>query len=143
MFPWSRVSLHARSSYPKSRKKASLSQSSHKTVGVDIDPQHVKESLDNVRSNNVAHLVTIKQAGIFELDFRGATVVTPYLLPELNVRLMPKLAKLKPGSRIMSDEFDMRGAKPKEVVHLDQSADDDHGYSQNTLYKWVVPWEPE
>ncbi len=56
---------------------------------------------------------------------------------------MPKLAKLKPGSRIMSDEFDMRGAKPKEVVHLDQSPDDDHGYSQNTLYKWVVPWEPE
>ncbi len=114
-----------------------------KAVGVDIDPQRVKESLENVRSNNVAHLVTIKQADIFELDFHEATVVTLYLLPELNVRLMPKLAKLKPGSRIISDEFDMRGAKPKEVVHLDRSADDDHGYSHNTLYKWVVAWEPE
>ncbi len=59
------------------------------------------------------------------------------------MRLTPKLARLKPGSRIISDEFDIRGAKPKEVVHLDQSSDDDHGYSQNTLYKWVVPWEAE
>jgi ABC-type lipoprotein export system ATPase subunit len=66
-----------------------------------------------------------------------------HLLPELNVRLMPKLAKLKPGSRIISDEFDMKGAKPKEVVHLDQRQNNDNVYSQNTLYKWVVPWETE
>lgn len=114
-----------------------------KAVGVDIDPQRVKESLENVRSNKVAHLVTIKQADIFELDFREATVVTLYLLPELNVRLMPKLAKLKAGARIVSDEFDMKGAKPKAVVHLDPPRDADSGESQNTLYKWVVPWEPE
>ncbi len=114
-----------------------------KAVGVDIDPQRVKESLENVRSNNVAHLGTIKQADLFELDFHEATVVTLYLLPELNVRLMPKLAKLKPGSRIISDEFDMKGAKPKEVVHLDSPPEDDNGYEQSTLYKWVVPWEPE
>jgi hypothetical protein len=115
-----------------------------KAVGVDIDPQRIKESLENVRSNHVAHLVTIKQADIFELDFHEATVVTLYLLPELNVRLMPKLAKLQPGTRIISDEFDMKGAKPKEVVHLDPSSQDDEtGESQNTLYKWVVPWEPE
>ena len=114
-----------------------------KAVGVDIDPQRVKESLENVRTNNLAHLVTIKQADIFELDFHEATVVTLYLLPSLNVRLMPKLAKLKPGSRIISDDFDMKGAKPKEVVHLDSSPDDESGEAQNTLYKWVVPWEPE
>ena len=114
-----------------------------KAVGVDIDPQRVKESLENVRTNNVGHLVTIKQADIFELDFHEATVVTLYLLPELNVRLMPKLAKLKPGSRIISDDFDMKGAKPKEVVHLGPSQDEDNGGSQNTLYKWVVPWERE
>lgn len=114
-----------------------------KAVGVDIDPQRVKESVANVRSNKVEHLVTIKQADIFELDFQEATVVTLYLLPELNVRLMPKLAKLKPGSRIISDDFDMKGAKPKEVVHLTSSPDEENGEAQNTLYKWVVPWEPE
>jgi ribosomal protein L11 methylase PrmA len=105
-----------------------------KAVGVDIDPQRVKESLENVRSNNVAHLVTIKKADIFELDFHEATVVTLYLLPESNVRLMPKLAKLKPGSRIISDEFDMKGAKPKEVMHLEPPQNDYDGASQNTLY---------
>jgi len=114
-----------------------------KAVGVDIDPARVRESRENVRTNNVAHLVTIKQADIFELDFHEATVVTLYLLPELNVRLMPKLAKLKPGARIISDDFDMKGARPKEIVHLNSSSDDHNGESQNTLYKWVVPWEPE
>jgi len=49
-----------------------------KAVGVDIDPQRIKESLENVRSNKVAHLVTIKQADIFELDFQEATVVSLY-----------------------------------------------------------------
>ncbi len=114
-----------------------------KAVGVDIDPQRVKESLENVRTNNVAHLVSIKQADIFELDFHEATVVTLYLLPSLNVRLMPKLAKLKPGTRIISDDFDMRGAKPKEVVHVERNADQEDGEMQTTVYKWVVPWEPE
>ena len=50
---------------------------------------------------------------------------------------------LKPGSRIISDDFDMRGAKPKEVVHLPRPQADDNGEPQNTLYKWVVPWEAE
>ena len=114
-----------------------------KAIGVDIDPQRIKESLENVRSNKVAHLVTIKQADIFELDFQEATVVSLYLLPELNVRLMPKLAKLKPGTRIISVDFDMKGAKPRQVVHLEPSPEEDYSGSQNTLYKWVVPWEPE
>jgi len=113
-----------------------------RAIGVDIDPERIRESLENVRTNNVAHLVTIKQADIFELDFSEATVVTLYLLPDLNVRLMPKLAKLKPGTRIVSNSFDMRGAKPKEVVHLD-GGNDNEVYSQRTIYKWVVPWEPE
>ena len=109
-----------------------------KAIGVDIDPQRIKESNENVRTNGVAKLVTIKNDNIFEMDFSEATVVTLYLLPELNVKLMPKLAKLKPGTRIVSHDFDMRGAKPKEVVHGDFG----RGY-ESTLYKWVVPWEPE
>jgi len=115
-----------------------------KAIGVDIDPQRIKEALENVRSNRVEHLVTIKQADIFELDFSDATVVTLYLLPELNVRLMPKLAKLKPGTRIVSNDFNMRGAKPKEVVTLQGTyEDDDFSDMERTVYKWVVPWEKE
>ncbi|MHB1306107.1 MAG: SAM-dependent methyltransferase [Limisphaerales bacterium] len=110
-----------------------------KAVGVDIDPQRVADSLANVRSNKVEHLVTIKQADIFELDFSDATVVTLYLLPELNVRLKPKLAKLKPGTRILSYEFEMAGAKPLRVVECPAGPGFDHYPS--TIYKWVVPWE--
>jgi SAM-dependent methyltransferase len=114
-----------------------------KAIGVDIDPQRIKEAQENVRSNGVAQLVTIKQADIFELDFSDATVVTLYLLPQLNVRLMPKLAKLKPGTRIVSNDFDMKGAKPREVVNMPGHYEQDYGDIQRTIYKWVVPWEKE
>jgi len=116
-----------------------------KAVGFDIDPQRVKEANENVKSNKVEHLVTIKQEDIFKLDLREASVVTLYLLPDLNVRLMPQLAKLKPGSRIVSHDFDMRGAKPVQQVQLSTNGGDseeEHSGS-HTIYKWVVPWEPE
>jgi len=109
-----------------------------KAVGIDIDPRRVLESLDNVRSNRVESLVTIKNADIFKVDISEADVVTLYLLPELNVKLMPQLRTLKPGSRILSYEFDMRGAKPA-LVHREAF---DGSYEQ-TIYKWVVPWEEE
>jgi len=118
-----------------------------KAIGFDIDPERVKESLANVRSNKVEHLVSIQQKDIFTLDLREATVVFLYLLPKLNVRLMPQLAKMRPGSRIVSHDFDMRGAKPVQVVTVtaeDSGADDPDFYdSDHTIYKWVVPWEKE
>ncbi|MCX7824189.1 MAG: methyltransferase domain-containing protein [Verrucomicrobiae bacterium] len=118
-----------------------------KAVGFDIDPVRVQESLATVRSNKVEHLVTIKEADIFTLDLREATVVFLYLLPSLNVRLMPQLEKLKPGSRILSHDFDMRGAKPVEVVTVTSGGsgvdENDYEGNQHTIYKWVVPWEKE
>jgi len=117
-----------------------------KAKGFDIDPERVAESIANVRSNKVEHLVTIEQKDIFTLDLREATVVFLYLLPELNVRLMPQLAKLKPGSRIVSHDFDMRGAKPIEVVRMttENGQNDDTDYDgDHTIYKWIVPWEKE
>jgi SAM-dependent methyltransferase len=121
-----------------------------KAYGFDIDPKRIEESLANVKSNKVEHLVTIKQADIFKLDLREATVVTLYLLPELNVRLMPQLEKLKPGSRILSHDFDMRGAKPVLVHRMKVAARgstaEDLGYGsdrEHTIYKWVVPWEKD
>jgi SAM-dependent methyltransferase len=116
-----------------------------RAIGFDIDPQRVKEALENVRTNNVEHLVTIRQADIFTLDLTPASVVTLYLLPELNVRLMPQLSKLKPGSRIVSHDFDMRGAKPVEVHHLTVKDGErsQYGTGEHTIYKWVVPWEKE
>lgn len=108
-------------------------------VGVDINPQRIVDSRRNAKRAKVEHLVTIKQADIFELDFSDATVVTLYLLPELNVRLMPKLAQLKPGSRILSFEFDMQGAKPETALSIPTT----NRSAPYQVYRWVVPWEPQ
>jgi tRNA G37 N-methylase Trm5 len=113
-----------------------------KGYGYDIDPERVKDSLENVKKNHVEDLVTIKKADIFTLDLKDANVVTLYLLPDLNVKLMPQLEKLKPGSRIVSHDFDMKGAKPKQTVTL--KAKNHMGIEgEHKVYLWVVPWEKE
>jgi tRNA G37 N-methylase Trm5 len=114
-----------------------------KAVGFDISPERVKESLENVRTNKLEHLVTIKQADIFTLDLREASVVTLYLLASLNVKLMPQLEKMKPGTRIVSHDFDMHGAKPVQVEKVTGAIDNYHEEGGHTIYKWVVPWQPE
>ena len=103
-----------------------------KAIGIDIDPKRVEESRENVRTNGVGELVTIKQGDIFQEDLSSANVVTLYLLPSLNVKLIPQLEKLKPGSRVISYQFDMAGVKPKEVIK-----------NSYTIYKWVTPLERE
>jgi len=111
-----------------------------KAVGFDIDPDRIRESLENVRKNKVEDLVTIKKADIFTLDLSEANVVALYLLPELNVKLMPQLAKLKPGSRIVSHDFDMKGAKPVKTVTVEPKGQLER---KHTVYLWTVPWEQE
>ena len=106
-----------------------------KAAGYDIDPQRVKESLENVRKNKLNHLVTIEEKNIFTLDLSKATVITLYLLPRLNVRLIPQLEKLKPGSRIVSHDFDMKGVQPDEVVRLTLK----RGKSEHKVYLWTTP----
>jgi len=113
-----------------------------KAYGFDIDPERIKDSLVNVKKNKVEDLVTIQKKDIFTLDLKDASVVTLYLLPSLNVKLMPQLAKLKPGSRIVSHDFDMQGAKPKKIVKV-QAADHNGQMREHLVYLWVVPWEKE
>jgi hypothetical protein len=74
------------------------------------------------------------------LDLSTANVVTLYLLPELNVKLIPQLEKLKPGSRIVSHDFDMRGVKPDKVVELSSS---DEQWDEHTVYLWTTPLKKE
>jgi len=101
-----------------------------RAVGIDIDPQRIKEANENARKNGVAKLVTFKQEDLFKTDFRDATVVTLYLLPDLNVKLRPRLlAELKPGTRIVSHQFDMGDWKPEKKVEL----------NGRVVYLWTVP----
>lgn len=101
-----------------------------RAVGIDIDPQRIREANDNVAANNVGNLVTIRQADLFTSDFSEATVVTLYLLDSLNEKLRPKLlAELKPGTRIVSHAFRMGDWEPEAKQEI----------GNNTIYMWTVP----
>lgn len=89
-----------------------------RAVGFDIDPTRVAEARQNVAAAGVERLVSIEQRDVFELDLAPATVVTLYLLPELNVRLLPQLERLRPGSRIVSHDFDIAGVTPSQTLAL-------------------------
>lgn len=106
-----------------------------RAAGFDIAPERVRESRENLKKNKVESLATIRQQDVFKLDLSPASVVTLYLLPELNVRLIPQLEKLKPGSRIVSHDFDMEGVKPDKVVHLKSNEDNE----EHTIYLWTTP----
>lgn len=94
---------------------AAAKQFGARGVGVDIDPRRIDEARENARAAGVTDLVTFRVQDLFSTDLREATVVALYLLPSLNTRLIPKLrADLRPGSRIVSNSFDMGSAWPAD-----------------------------
>jgi uncharacterized protein (TIGR03000 family) len=110
--------------------------------GYEIKPKLVKECKDNAKKAGVEDLVTFQKEDIFadDFDFSKATVVTLYLLPDLNLQLLPKLEKLKPGSRIVSHDFGIKGMKPKAEVKI--TAIDHMGEErEHVIYLWEVPFE--
>lgn len=111
-----------------------------KAVGFDVAKKRIMESLENVKNSGVEDLVEIQQKDIFTLDLSKADVITLYLLPELNVKLIPQLEKLKPGSRIVSHDFDMEGVKPDQVVEIKSSGEN---WNEHTIYLWTTPLKKE
>ena len=108
-------------------------------VGVDIDPKRVAESRANVKAAHVEDLVTIEEKNIFDVDLSKATVVTLYLLPELNVRLIPQLEKLPPGSRIVSHDFDMEGVEPEQTWTVIARDHREPKNREHYVYLWTTP----
>jgi len=89
-------------------------------TGVDIDPERIKEANDNARQAGVTDRVHFLQMNLFDADFHDATVVTLYLLPDVNRKLRPKLLQeLKVGTRIVSHQFDMGDWKPDKQISMD------------------------
>ena len=117
---------------------AAAKKSGVRAWGFDIDPVRVAESKANVKKAGVEKLVTIEEKDIFTLDLSKATVVTLYLLPELNVRLVPQLQKLKPGSRIVSHDFDIAGYRPDVVARVNTK----RGH-QSKVYLWTTPLQKD
>ena len=85
-----------------------------RAIGIDINPQRIKEANENLAKANVGNKVTFLNQDLFETDFSDATVVTLYLLPRLNLQLMPKLKSLKKGTRVVSHSFHMGDEWPPE-----------------------------
>ena len=99
-------------------------------VGIEIDPQRIKEAEENARKAGVSDRVRFINADLFEADIHDATVVTLYLLEDLNVRLRPKLLReLKPGTRIVSHRFRMGDWQPEKSLNVGNRA----------VYFWTIP----
>jgi SAM-dependent methyltransferase len=109
--------------------------------GYEIQAELVKKSLENVKNNKVEDLVTIEHRDIFKLDLSGADVVTLWLLPYLNGKLIPQLEKMKPGSRIVSFDFDMMDiVKPDKVIEMDVPPQPYWPQSsKRKIYLWKTP----
>ena len=99
-------------------------------IGVDIDPKRIEEANAHALQEGVTDKVKFIEQDLFEVDFSNASVVTLYLLPYLNLKLRPiLLEKLKPGTRIVSNEFDMGDWKPEKQLEVGES----------TIYFWTIP----
>ncbi|NDJ25852.1 methyltransferase domain-containing protein [Nostoc sp. B(2019)] len=99
-------------------------------TGIDINPERIQEANENAKQAGVTDRVRFVQQDLFNTDFSDATVVTLYLLPDVNLKLRPKLLKeLKPGTRIVSHAFDMGDWKPQQTLNVEGK----------TIYYWVVP----
>lgn len=101
-------------------------------VGIEIDPDLVRKARQNAEEAGVSDLVEFRQADLFTTDFSEATVVTMYLLPSVNKKLRPKLfEQLKPGTPVVSHDFDMGEWEPEQEVEMDG----------DTVYRWTIPKE--
>ena len=110
-------------------------------IGIDIDPKRVEEANANAKAAGVTDKVRFMNADIYEQSFSDATVITLYLLPDLNLKLMPQLKKLKPGTRIVSHAFRMGSSgeawphdKTEDITYTDESG----SKRTSTIYYWVV-----
>jgi precorrin-6B methylase 2 len=101
-----------------------------RAIGIDINPERIREAEANLKAAGVGDRVRFMNEDLFEANIGDATVVTLYLLPSLNLKLIPKLlADLKPGTRIVSHAFDMGSWKPEQTLNAGGS----------TVYFWTIP----
>jgi predicted RNA methylase len=107
-------------------------------VGIDINPERIAEAKENAKKAGVTNLVRFEENDLFQADIHEASVVTLFLLATVNLKLRPKLlADLKPGTRIVSNTFDMGDWKPAKEVIVGSA--DEQAYLSRKLYLWVVP----
>ena len=103
-------------------------------LGIEYDPDRVAFAICDATRKGVTAKATFVKADLFETDFSKATVITMFLLPSINMELRPKILDMKPGTRIVSNSFDMRDWKPDQTTNIEKDCS-----SWCTAYLWIVP----
>ena len=109
--------------------------------GIEYNPDMVELSKRNAAKENVVEKATFVKADLFESDFSTATVITMFLLPDINLRLRPAILNLKPGTRIASNSFDMGDWTADQTVEVTKEEGCDSYYC--TAFLWIVPAKVE
>ena len=106
-------------------------------IGVDIDPERIEESRENAKKANVTDRVKFLQQDLFDADISEATVVTLYLLPDINLRVRPKIFReVKPGTRVVSHNYSMGEWEPELSTEINENNEE---WNNHTVYFWIVP----
>ncbi|MDP3606842.1 MAG: methyltransferase domain-containing protein, partial [Polaromonas sp.] len=108
-------------------------------LGVEIDPTLVEKSKANARNAGVADKVEFRVQDLFKTDLAPATVITMYLLPEFNLQLRPALLALKPGTRIVSHDWDLGDWKPDRTTVVDVPDKAVGLQKSSKIHLWTVP----
>ena len=107
-------------------------------VGIDLNPERIQEAKANAKKAGVEDRVRFVEGDLFTADIHDATVVTLFLLTSVNQRLRPKLqADLKPGTRVVSNTFDMGDWKPEKEATVEGT--NEGAYFSRKLYLWTIP----
>jgi SAM-dependent methyltransferase len=107
-------------------------------VGIDINPQRISEARENARKAGVLDRVRFEENDLFEADIHPATVVTLFLLSNVNLKLRPKLLHdLQPGTRVVSNTFDMGDWKPAKEFTVESA--DPESFLSRRLFLWTIP----
>ncbi len=103
--------------------------------GFDIDPERVSAARTNAQRNGVARLVAIAQEDLFQLDFSGADILSLYLLPDINQKLLPQFERLHPGARLVFHDYGLEGIDADETIRMISNEDN----ANHTLYLYTTP----
>ena len=110
-----------------------------KALGIEYNPDMVELSKRNAAKEGVSDKASFIKADLFETDFSQAQVITMFLLSSINLKLRPKILDLKPGTRIVSNTFDMGDWKPDRELDVGSDSGDDDMFLSRKLFLWTVP----
>jgi 16S rRNA G966 N2-methylase RsmD len=110
-----------------------------KALGVDLDTYLLKVANENARKENVTDRVTFREQNLFQTDISQATVISTYLLPEMNLRLRSKIMALKPGTRVVAHDYSMGDWYPDEQKTLVVPEKKVGNPGISYIFSWVVP----